>query len=81
MWIVTTITIIMYINNINSTINNNYGSLQDLNLFFKINTGMQKKNSKFVDKLGTRPQKGSPALSEVEEGGTATAIVISALDG
>jgi hypothetical protein len=58
----------MYINNINSTINNNYGSFQDLNLFFKINMGMRKNFSKFLDKLGTRPQKGSPTLSEVEEG-------------
>jgi len=24
--------------------------------------------SKFIDKLGTCPQKGSPSLSEVEEG-------------
>jgi hypothetical protein len=47
----------------------------------KLTRACKIKNSKFIDKLGTRPQKGSPALSEVEEGGTATAIVTSALDG
>jgi len=56
----------MYINNINSTINNNYGNLQDLNLFFKINMGIRKSFSKFIDELGTHPQYGSPDLSEVE---------------
>lgn len=33
----------------------------------KINMGIRKNFSKFKDKLDTRPQKGSPALSEVEE--------------
>jgi hypothetical protein len=53
---------IMCIDN-NAIINNNYGRLQDLILLFKIPTrARKKKSSKFIEHLGTRPQKGSPAL-------------------
>ena len=42
--------------------NNNYGGLQDLTLFFKILMGKRKNFLKFVENLVTRPQEGSPAL-------------------
>ena len=48
--------------NNNTRVNNNYGRFRDLTLFFKIPTGTRKNFSKFIDNLGMRPQKRSPAL-------------------
>ena len=52
----------MYVNG-NAVINNNYGIFQDVILLFKIVLWAHKRISlKFVDNLGTLPQKGSPVL-------------------
>jgi hypothetical protein len=52
----TTIIIICITNN-NAEINNNYARRQDLILLFKIPMARERISSKFVDSLGTRPQK------------------------
>ena len=45
----------------NNAINNDYERLQDLTLLFEIPTG-ERISSKFIDSLGMRPLKFSPAL-------------------
>jgi hypothetical protein len=52
--------IIIQTNN-HAVLNNNYGRLQVLILFNNIPMGARKLPSKFTEKLGTRPQKVSPA--------------------
>jgi hypothetical protein len=49
-----------FINNV--IINNHYGGPQHLTLFYKIPMGTHNIFLKFIDNLGTRPQKGSPGL-------------------
>jgi hypothetical protein len=51
----------IYIKN-NTIINNNYGTLQNLNLLLKFPRARETISSKFIDNLGTRPQKDKPDL-------------------
>jgi len=53
--------IITFINN-SVIINNNCRGLQDLTLLFIILMGKRRNFFKFIDNLGTHPQKVSPAL-------------------
>jgi hypothetical protein len=52
-------------NNNNKRINYDYGRHQDLIVLFKITRALASISSKFFNNLGTRRQKGSPALAQL----------------
>jgi len=57
----------LVINNNNEIINNSYGRLQDLICSSKSPWARKRMFSEFIDDLGTRPQKGSPALLQTDQ--------------
>ena len=52
----------MCINNKNAIINNNYGRTKNLILLFKIPWARERIPLKYIENLGRRPKKCSPAM-------------------